>query len=173
VRVHLAHAFAPFVHNLAEPWSAILPREVEDRLGDFRTAESLIGCGPFVLERYEPGVKAVFSRNPTYHAPGLPYLDKVEWLFIKDRATQLALFRAGQVDEEQSRLPAHVLGRARGSLPGHAHRPGALQRRAGAPRAQPGGGPQEMDGRATGPSTWTTSSAWPAISAARACSCRS
>ena len=102
VRVHLADPFAPFVHNLAEPWTAILPPELEDRLGDPKAAESLIGCGPFVLERYEPGVKAVFSRSPTYHGRGLPYLDKVEWLFIKDRPTQLALFRAGQVD-----LPSH------------------------------------------------------------------
>lgn len=98
VRVHLGDAFAPFLHNLAEPWSAILPPEVEDRLGDFKAAESLIGCGPFVLERYEPGVKAVFARNPTYYDPRRPYLDKVEWLFIKDRSTQLSLFRAGQVD---------------------------------------------------------------------------
>ncbi len=102
VRVHLADSFAPFVHNLAEPWTAILPPEIEDRPGDPKAAESLIGCGPFVLERYEPGVKAVFSRNPTYYARGLPYLDKVEWLFIKDRPIQLALFRAGQVD-----LPSH------------------------------------------------------------------
>jgi peptide/nickel transport system substrate-binding protein len=102
VRVHLADSFAPFVHNLAEPWTAIVPPEMEDQPGDPKGAESLIGCGPFVLERYEPGVKAVFSRNPTYHARGLPYLDKVEWLFIKDRSTQLALFRAGQVD-----LPSH------------------------------------------------------------------
>jgi len=102
VRVHLADSFGPFVRNLAAPWTAILPPEVEDRLGDLKAAESLVGCGPFVLERYEPGVKAVFSRNPTYHARGLPHLDKVEWLFIKDRPTQLALFRAGQVD-----LPAH------------------------------------------------------------------
>ena len=102
VRVHLADSFALFVHNLAEPWTAILPPEAEDRAGDPKAAEALIGCGPFVLERYEPGVKAVFSRNPTYYAPGLPYLDKVEWLFVKDRPTQLALFRAGQVD-----LPSH------------------------------------------------------------------
>jgi peptide/nickel transport system substrate-binding protein len=102
VRVHLADAFAPFLHNLAEPWSAILPAEVEDKLGDFRAPESLIGCGPFVLERYEPGLKAIFARNPTYYRRGLPYLDRVEWLFIKDPATQLALFRAGQVD-----LPFH------------------------------------------------------------------
>jgi len=45
--------------------------------GDFKAAESLIGCGPFVLERYEPGVKAVFARNPSYYVKGLPYLDKV------------------------------------------------------------------------------------------------
>ncbi len=98
VRLHLGDAFAPFLHNLAEPWSAILPPEVEDKFGDFKAAESLIGCGPFVLERYEPGVKAVFARSPTYYDQRLPYLDKVEWLFIKDRSTQLSLFRAGQVD---------------------------------------------------------------------------
>ena len=131
----------PFLHNLAEPWTAILPPEVEDRLGDFKAAESLIGCGPFVLERYEPGVKAVFARNPTYHASGLPYLDKVEWLFVKDRATQLSLFRAGQVDlpshdaripraeasllqAVEPRLPGRILGRAGGPLPRHAHRHG-------------------------------------------------
>jgi peptide/nickel transport system substrate-binding protein len=107
VRVHLADAFAPFLHNLAEPWNGILPREVEEKMGDFKAAESLIGCGPFVLERYEPGVKAVFARNPNYHQKGLPYLDKVEWLFVKDRSTQLSLFRAGQVDIPfyDSRIP--------------------------------------------------------------------
>jgi len=112
VRVHLADAFAPFVHNLAEPWTAILPPEVEDRQGEFKGAESLVGCGPFMLERYEPGVKAVFARNPTYHAPGLPLLDKVEWLFLKDRSTQLSLFRAGQVDVPfyDARIPRAAVG---------------------------------------------------------------
>jgi peptide/nickel transport system substrate-binding protein len=98
VRVTLADAYAPFLHSLAEPWTCVMPPEVEDKMADFKAAESLIGCGPFVLERYEPGVKAVFARNPGYYAKGLPYLDKVEWLFVKDRSTQLSLFRAGQVD---------------------------------------------------------------------------
>jgi peptide/nickel transport system substrate-binding protein len=121
VRVHLADAFAPFVHNLAEPWNAILPPEVEDRLGDFKTAESLVGCGPFMLERYEPGVKAVFARNPTYYEPGLPRLDKVEWLFLKDRSTQLSLFRAGQVDIPfyDGRIPRGDVGSFRKSNPGY------------------------------------------------------
>jgi len=98
VRVYLREPFAPFLHNLADPRNAILPREVEDKLGDFSSARSLIGCGPFVLERHEPGVKAIFVRNPSYYQRGLPYLDRVEWIFLKDRSTQLALFRAGEVD---------------------------------------------------------------------------
>jgi peptide/nickel transport system substrate-binding protein len=121
VRIHLADAFTPFVHNLAEPWNAILPPEVEDRLGDFRAAESLVGCGPFMLERYEPGVKAVFARNPTYYEPGLPHLDKVEWLFLRDRSTQLSLFRAGQVDIPfyDGRIPRLDVGSFRKSHPGY------------------------------------------------------
>ena len=121
VRIHLGDAFAPFLHNLAEPWNAILPPEVEDRLGDFRAAETLVGCGPFMLERYEPGVKAVFARNPTYYEPGLPHLDKVEWLFIKDRSTQLSLFRAGQVDipYHDGRIPRSDVGSFRKSNPGY------------------------------------------------------
>jgi len=109
LRIDLAEAFTPFLVGLAEPWAALLPRELEDRAGDFRTAESLVGCGPFLLDRHEAGVKAVFTRNPGYHARPRPYLDRIEWLFIKERATQLSLFRAGQVD-----LPFHDgrLGRA-------------------------------------------------------------
>jgi peptide/nickel transport system substrate-binding protein len=98
VRVHLQSPFEPFLHNLTEPWTAILAPEVEDTLGDLKSAPSLIGCGPFVLDRYERGVKAVFARNPTYYRKGLPYLDKIEWIFFENRETQLSLFRAGQID---------------------------------------------------------------------------
>ncbi|HTY80069.1 MAG TPA: ABC transporter substrate-binding protein [Candidatus Bathyarchaeia archaeon] len=107
VRIVLADACAPFLHSLAEPANCVLPFEVEDRQGELKAAESLIGCGPFVLERYEPGVKAVFARNPGYHVKGLPYLDRVEWLFVRDPATQLSLFRAGQVDlpAQDARIP--------------------------------------------------------------------
>jgi ABC-type transport system substrate-binding protein len=102
MRVHLRSPFAPFLHNLAEPSNAILPPEVEDKLGDFKSAGSLIGCGPFVLERYEPGVKAVFARNPGYYRQGLPHVERIEWIFLKDPSTRISLFRAGQLD-----IPSH------------------------------------------------------------------
>jgi peptide/nickel transport system substrate-binding protein len=119
VRVHLADAFAPFLHNLAEPWNAILPREVEDKFGDFKAPESLIGCGPYMLERFEAGVKAVFTRNPTYYDKTLPHVDKIEWLFLKDRATQLSLFRSNQVDMSfyDARIPRSEVATFRKSNP--------------------------------------------------------
>jgi peptide/nickel transport system substrate-binding protein len=119
VRVRLGRVHAPFMHNLAEPCHAILPREVEDRFGDFKSAGSMLGCGPFVLDRYEPGVKAVFVRNPAYHDKALPYVDRVEWVFLRDRSTQLALFRAGQVDVpfHDGRIPRADIASFRKSNP--------------------------------------------------------
>jgi peptide/nickel transport system substrate-binding protein len=107
LRVHLAEPHAPFLQMLAEPWLAILAPEVEDRFGDLQSHKALIGCGPFTLSRYEAGVKAVFTRNPGYYQTGLPYVDRLEWLFIRERTTQLSLFRAGQVDipSHDSRVP--------------------------------------------------------------------
>lgn len=98
VRVHLRQAFPRFARNLAEPWTAILPPEVEEHLDDFKSARALIGCGPFALERYEPGIKAIFTRNRGYYEQGRPYLDRVEWIFLKDRQTRLSLFSAGELD---------------------------------------------------------------------------
>ena len=120
-----------------------------------------------MLERYEPGVKAVFARNPTYHARGLPYLDKVEWLFVKDRSTQLSLFRAGQVDLPfyDARIPRADVASFKKSNPDYpvvfwdwlavrtlAMRTdkAALQRRARAPRASAW--------------RWTGRSGWPSTS---------
>jgi len=119
VRVHLREAFTPFVPNLAEPWTAVLPSEVEERLGDFKSAHSLIGCGPFVLDRYEPGIKAVFARNPGYYERGRPYLDRVEWIFLKDSRTQISLFSAGEIDipSEDGRIPRSEVAALRRTRP--------------------------------------------------------
>ena len=48
----------------------IIAPEVVQQFGDLKKAESAIGTGPFLLERYEPNVKTVFKRNPDYFLPG-------------------------------------------------------------------------------------------------------
>jgi peptide/nickel transport system substrate-binding protein len=76
----------------------IIAREVIEKFGDLKKPESAIGTGPFLLERYEPNVKTVFTRHPEYFLTGLPWVDGVEWLVINDPSTGLAMYRTGQLD---------------------------------------------------------------------------
>src|SRR5438093_3388021 len=65
VKIVTKHPFAPLLTQLATPsHNIVLPKEAEDKYGDFNKAEAAIGTGPFILERYERGVKLVFRRNP-------------------------------------------------------------------------------------------------------------
>ena len=99
VRVTLKEPYAPFLNHLANStYTAILPREVEQKFGDFSRPEAVIGTGPFVLKSYDKGVRLVFERNPDYHVKGLPYLDGVVIEITPDAATRLSLLRANKVD---------------------------------------------------------------------------
>jgi hypothetical protein len=45
----------------------IIAPEVVQQFGDLKRVETAIGTGPSILERYEPNVKTVFTRNPEYY----------------------------------------------------------------------------------------------------------
>jgi len=99
VKFRLKEPYVWLVHALAYPWSTwIIAPEVVQQFGDLKKPETAIGTGPFLLERYESNVKAVFKRNPDYFRPGQPYVDGVEWLVIPDESTGLAMYRTGQLD---------------------------------------------------------------------------
>jgi peptide/nickel transport system substrate-binding protein len=99
VKIVTKHPFAPLLAQLASPsHNVILPKEAEDQYGDFNKAEAAIGTGPFILDRYERGVKLIFRRNPDYYIKGLPYVDGIEWQMTPDAAARVSLLRAGKVD---------------------------------------------------------------------------
>ncbi|NJL36976.1 MAG: ABC transporter substrate-binding protein [Leptolyngbyaceae cyanobacterium SM1_4_3] len=59
--------------------------------------------GPYKLERYTPGERLIFQRNPYYwekDAAGqqLPYIDRIVWQFMESTDTQLLSFRSGDLD---------------------------------------------------------------------------
>jgi len=56
-----------------------------------------IGTGPFRFVQYERGQFIIAERNPNYWRPNLPYLDRVVWRVITDRAAAAAQMEAGQV----------------------------------------------------------------------------
>jgi peptide/nickel transport system substrate-binding protein len=99
VRFRLKEPFVWLLNMLANPTGTwIVAREVVDKHGDLKRAETAIGTGPFTLERYEPNVKTVFRRNPDYFLAGLPWVDGVEWAVMEDESVQLAAYRTGQLD---------------------------------------------------------------------------
>ena len=110
VRVVLPTPFAPFIRSMG---TAIFPRHilephVED--GTFSSVwgvdadpATVIGTGPFTIERYVPGERVVLRRNPNYwmtdgEGNSLPYLDSIVHLLVEDVEAELALFEAGETD---------------------------------------------------------------------------
>jgi peptide/nickel transport system substrate-binding protein len=73
VKFLLKEPFVWLVNTLAYPWTMwIVAPELVQQHGDLKKAETAIGTGPFMLERYDPNVKAVFTRHPEYFCQGQP-----------------------------------------------------------------------------------------------------
>jgi len=99
VKFLLKEPFVWLVNTLAYPWGMwIIAPEVMQQFGDLKKSETAIGTGPFMLERYEPNVKTIYTRHPDYFRQGQPSVDGVEWLVLDDESTGLAMYRTGQLD---------------------------------------------------------------------------
>jgi peptide/nickel transport system substrate-binding protein len=81
---------------LADPASAIVPREVVEREGDLQRVA--IGSGPFMLERLTADGGAVLVRNPDYYERGKPYVDRVNLRNIPDNSARMTAVRTGDID---------------------------------------------------------------------------
>src|SRR4030043_1655354 len=60
-----------------------------------------VGTGPFKFVSYERGNKLTFTRWEGYWEKGRPYLDGIEYLFIRDPMTQQAAMRASGAEKVQ------------------------------------------------------------------------
>jgi peptide/nickel transport system substrate-binding protein len=55
-----------------------------------------VGAGPYILQKFEPGVRANYKRNPNYF--GTTYFDEVEQLVIGDVTARTDALIAGEID---------------------------------------------------------------------------
>lgn len=60
--------------------------------------QSGVGTGGYVLENFDPGVRAVTKRNPNYWKTGHAHFDEVETLNIADVFARTNALRTGQID---------------------------------------------------------------------------
>lgn len=110
-RVTITDIFAPFLM-----WAGglpLLPRHIlepELKKGTFDSSyniswppERLVTCGPYVLEKFESGVKTVLRRNPLYwridtEENVLPYLERVIFVNLRSSETMFLKFQSGDTD---------------------------------------------------------------------------
>jgi peptide/nickel transport system substrate-binding protein len=73
------------------PW--VTPKELADS-GHMK--DQIIGTGPFVFQQWEQDVRVHFKKNPDYFIKGVPFVDELNILQIKDENARTAAFQSGQ-----------------------------------------------------------------------------
>ncbi len=111
-RLVLKEPFGLVLEALGKPSSNvpfIMPKRIADTPGDQQIKET-IGSGPFIFkaDEFRPGERVVYVKNPRYKPREEPasgtaggkrvYVDRVEWVIIRDPQTQLNALLAGEVD---------------------------------------------------------------------------
>ena len=99
VKFTLKEPFVWFLDMVSNPHAvAIVAKEVVEKYGDFKKAESVIGTGPWMLDSYRPNVGLTYVRNPSYFIAGQPYIERVEATVDEDNASRIAAFLSGKYD---------------------------------------------------------------------------
>lgn len=61
-------------------------------------ASQPVGTGPFIFESYVPGTSFTAVRNPDYWRAGLPYLDAIEFVVLRNVRDRASALEAGDID---------------------------------------------------------------------------
>ena len=88
VKFTLKEPNAWFLDMLASTSTWIIAKECVEKFGDLKKVESVVGTGPWMLERWDPNVRILYVRNPNYFVPGLPYADAVDMIIDKDPSSR-------------------------------------------------------------------------------------
>ncbi|MFC4166166.1 ABC transporter substrate-binding protein [Teichococcus aestuarii] len=78
---------------------AVIWRGLGDEVStsDFNGGKAAMGTGPYRLERYDHGTRAMFVRNDAYWG-GRPTWERVDYRMIPSNGARVAALRAGDVD---------------------------------------------------------------------------
>lgn len=96
VRMDLKVPSSLFTKMVAWPWAPVLPKHIVST-DQHAMERNPVGSGPYKFKQWISGVSIDSVRNPDYFVKGLPYLDGISTLIIRDAATQFAALRTGQV----------------------------------------------------------------------------
>ena len=102
MRVTLNELYSPFP-SVASIFAAAIVKKAAFEANPDEFANKPVCSGPFMVESYERGTKVVLVKNPHYWEQGadgqpLPYLDKVELLYVPDTNARVLGLQNGDYD---------------------------------------------------------------------------
>ena len=115
VQFELPMKFAPFLRSLS---TSILPRhklESSVKEGRFNFTwgidtppSQIVGTGPYMIEKYEPGQRVVLKANSLYwrkteEGERLPFISKIIFLIVSNQDIALLKFLEGEIDSLSAR----------------------------------------------------------------------
>lgn len=95
LRINLISWFNRAVRSFADSVTMIVSPAAFDKNGIDWIRWHMVGTGPFMQQDFQKDVSLTTVRNPNYWEKDLPYLDKVQYLFVADEMTRVALFKSG------------------------------------------------------------------------------
>jgi peptide/nickel transport system substrate-binding protein len=101
VQVTLQSGDADFAYVLTDYHVMIVP----DGYSDWSKA---VGTGPYILEKFDPGVRITAKRNPNYWKPNRAWVDAVDITVVNDSQSRLNALLTGQVDAINRVDPKYV-----------------------------------------------------------------
>lgn len=81
------------------PSSYMVSRAAFEKNGIEWMRWNMVGTGPFIHKEFQRDVTTKTVRNPSYWDTGKPYLDGVQYLYVADEMTRVALFRSGGAEQ--------------------------------------------------------------------------
>jgi len=102
VEITLTNASPGFERVLTNPGLGIISKKAYEHYGDKKIDKNPVGSGPFMLEEMA-GSKITLERNPAYWRKDdfgnqLPFLNKVEMTYSKDKRSEFMSFRKKEID---------------------------------------------------------------------------
>ena len=94
--IHMTSPAGPFLNQLAEVGTAIVPREEVEGWGD-DFGSHIVGSGPFTLEEVVTDERVVLKKNPNYWGEA-PHVDGVEFRIVTDSNQAINAVQTGEVD---------------------------------------------------------------------------
>lgn len=119
LRIDLKYPFAGFLNMLSHSACWIYPKEAFDTYGD-EMRVNCVGTGAFRVKTIKESETVVLEKNPNYwrvdkYGNQLPYLDEINFSFIKEKKAELFEFKKGNLDMI-FRLPTEMIKDVVGEL---------------------------------------------------------